>query len=169
MATFHNHTRETQRFSIGNRDYTVEAGQSVEIPDNLSYVVKLRGMQLRPGPSPQKDAGTAKAVESLPDRVTVLFSSPHVRPSTRASFTEAWAKTRDQGVRSKMIEQLERIAEGRAPNADDDDVDNSGTPPVDDAAETPAETDVEAQLGAAEAVAGRRRAPVDAARRRADP
>ena len=159
MATFHNPTNDTQNFSIGGRDYSVAAGQNVEIPDQFVYVVRSRGMALRAGPSPEKDATTAKPAESLPDRVTVLFSSPHVRPSTRASFTEAWAKTRDQGVRSKMIEQLERIAEGRAPNADDDDVDNSGTPPVDDAAETPAETDVEAQLGAAEAVAGRRRAP----------
>lgn len=163
MATFHNHTRETQRFSIGNRDYTVEAGQSVEIPDNLSYVVKLRGMQLRPGPSPQKDAGTAKAVESLPDRVNVLFASPHVSPRTRQSFIEHWQSLRDPKERSKAIEQLERIAEGRAAN-DEDDAPVDTADATDDAlsSEQPAtaaasESDVDAQIGAAAAVAGRAR------------
>ena len=109
---FHNASKLEQKFSVGNRAYAVAPGANVEIPDNLAYVVKARGMVLVEGPSPVEGAPVVSGVEALHPRAEVLLASPRLNDRLRASFRAEYARA-NNARRAQLVEQLEGIAEGK--------------------------------------------------------
>lgn len=154
---FHNPSKIEQRFTVGPRTYVVPSGASVEIPDNLAYVVKARSMVLAEGPSPVDGAPVVGGAESLPDRVEVLLESPRLSPPQRADFRRTYLAA-SKVRRAQLVEELEAFAEGRGTPGvrraaeDDDLVDGAPQGGSDDDA-----AGVDAQLDAAVTVVGKGR------------
>lgn len=128
---FHNPTDLQQKFQIGETLYDVPAGAGVNIPDHMAYVVDGRGMALARGRNPQwpKEGAPpmARTSEALPAEVERLLSSPYVKPNVRDGFVADWSRAPRQR-RTKLLEQLGRLAEGRSPRDEAGDYDDYSSP-----------------------------------------
>jgi hypothetical protein len=66
--THHNATQEPLSFDIRGVQYDVPPSGNVDIPEDLVYVVRARGLRLVKGASPSKDAPLAKVIKLRPVR-----------------------------------------------------------------------------------------------------
>lgn len=148
---FHNATKHEQKFTVGKHEYVVPCGYNVDIPDNLAYVVKSRGMALVEGSAKDPEAPVARATEDLPGRAKVLLASPRISREAAEQWKTLYAHASNT-ERARLLGHLEAVAEGRGA------IDVSGRGDEDDEEPQDApDTSVDAQLDGAAAAVGKGR------------
>ena len=161
MPLFHNPTDNPLTFEISDQEYRVPAQGQVEIADRFAYLVKARGMVLRPGPHPTagERAPSAEVREAIPADVEQLLHSPRLPVAARDRFRAAWREA-SRRERVELQRELALRAEGRGVGKDEDPDDAAPTPtspaPTDDASAS-----VESQLDDAVTKIGRGRKKSD--------
>lgn len=144
MPKYHNPTDNPLVFEIAEAEYRVPAQGEVEIPERYVYLLKARGMVLRPGVHPRGAAPEAEVHEAIPAEIERLLASTRIPARVREPFRAAWREASPR-ERVEMQRELTLRAEGRGTGRDED-PDAADPTPVAPAPTDPAEAEVEGQL-----------------------